>query len=358
MEYRKYFELPNVKWFCINDNSLLANSIDEVFRMDGIPLIKSNLALQEVKFNFPYFLITDLEGNTFLINQNLKDIDFLEKCVIKSAITRNILLVSKGGQTQLLDLNEKIFEKLLDYKIFKFIIFDQKLILYKNQKISFVEIFQKYLKWSFPLSSLCTDDTSTKEAKTPEVHQFIGVYEEKLWIRTNNGHFFALDFDSGKLLHHLKGVHVSEVYGKLDEYLGETDLYQFFFRNNYLLDSDRGVILGLGGDRFFEIDIKSKEPVSRIYSMLDQMKTHGLDPGNIGYNQVLHDNRLYFIAHEQARFGVINTHTKEIEFVSDTIIGNNLPGTRLNLKEIQVSDDKVYVLSSDGTLHIFENQNK
>ncbi len=59
--------------------------------------------------------------------------------------------------------------------------------------------------WTFPLSSIDTYKTSDKEVKIPEVQQFIGVYNEKVWVRTNNGHFFALDINSGKLFESPKG---------------------------------------------------------------------------------------------------------------------------------------------------------
>ena len=358
MKYRKYFKLPNVKWFCINNNSLLANSIDEVFSNDGIPLLKSDLSLQEIKFIFPYYFISDIEGNSFLINQNLIDIDFLEKCVIKGVFDKGSFIVSKNGQTQSFDLKGKILKPILDFKIFKFIILNQKLIFYKNENISFFDINQNYAVWSFPLTSLGTYETSDKEVKTQEVQQFIGVYNEKLWVRTNIGHFFALDINSGQLLHHLQGVSSYDLHGSIDEYLGETDLYQFFFRNNYILNTDRGVIIGLGGDRYFEIDINSEPPKSSIYGMMDQMKEFGIKPGNIGYNQVLKENKLYFITSDQGVFGIIDTITKKLIYVSDPIEIISKNGLPPQLREIQVSDDKVYVLASDNTLHIFEKENE
>ncbi len=136
------------------------------------------------------------------------------------------------------------------------------------------------------------------------------------------------------------------------------DVYHFFFRNNYILDTDRGVILGLGGDRYFEIDINSEPPKSSIYGMMDQMKEFGIKPGNIGYNQVLKENKLYFIAHEQGVFGIIDTITKKIIYVSDPIEISSKNGLPPQPREIQVSDDKVYVLASDNTLHIFEKENE
>lgn len=75
---------------------------------------------------------------------------------------------------------------------------------------------------------------------------------------------------------------------------------------------------------------------------------------NLPTENVRINDKLYFLAYEQGRFGILNTMTREIDYVSDPIGMGNRPDSFTQLKEIQASDDKVYVLANDRTLHVFQ----
>lgn len=74
------------------------------------------------------------------------------------------------------------------------------------------------------------------------------------------------------------------------------------------------------------------------------------DPEGIAFD----DNYIYFRDIEIATIGVLNRQTKQIEWyyrLYDTI-----PRTNVVINDIQVSDNKLYVLDTGGTLHIFERE--
>ncbi len=116
------------------------------------------------------------------------------------------------------------------------------------------------------------------------------------------------------------------------------------------------MIIGLAIDLLYLIDIQADKAVGTAYSMHEEFVKQSINRGNILNNTVLHNNNLYFIAYDQGVFGIIDTITKKIEYVSDPIEISSKNGFPPQLKEIQVSDDKVYVLASDNVLHIFEKE--
>lgn len=102
----------------------------------------------------------------------------------------------------------------------------------------------------------------------------------------------------------------------------------------------------------FEMDLNRDTPCVTQYDLQKQYQKYGINEQNIANDFVLKDNLLYFYAFNQLKFGILNIKTKEIIYISEPIIPENNKITQL--KDLQVSDNKVYILDSGNTLRIFE----
>ena len=67
---------------------------------------------------------------------------------------------------------------------------------------------------------------------------------------------------------------------------------------------------------------------------------------------------MYFYLAEKLRFGILDINTKEIIYVSEPIAVVERDDSFTRLRDLKVSENKVYILDSNHTLHIFEREEK
>lgn len=207
--------------------------------------------------------------------------------------------------------------------------------------------------WQFSLSSLGKfKNLYTNEEETIEVRQFIGVYNNILWLFLNKTGFIGLDITTGILKHHISKNNVLIGETAVTSYTENDNGRMSFFRSQYYLDEQKGKIIGLAVDMLFEMDLNRDTPCVTQYGLQKQYQKYGINEQNIANDFVLKDNLLYFYAFNQLKFGILNIKTKEIIYISEPIIPENNKITQL--KDLQVSDNKIYILDSGNTLHIFE----
>jgi hypothetical protein len=70
---------------------------------------------------------------------------------------------------------------------------------------------------------------------------------------------------------------------------------------------------------------------------------------------VLKENHLYFYNIHKLKFAVFDIHTKEVIYVSEKLA--TVQTKRREIKDLQVANNKVYVLDSTGDLYVFERDN-
>jgi len=116
------------------------------------------------------------------------------------------------------------------------------------------------------------------------------------------------------------------------------------------------VIFGLKADRFFEIDLNKESITPYLLGLQDKMEKAELNKNDISGDTFLQDNLLYFYLAEQLRFGILDINTKEIIYVSEPIAVVERDDCFTQLKDLKVSENKVYILDSNHTLHIFERE--
>lgn len=221
-----------------------------------------------------------------------------------------------------------------------------------NEFIQYGKFFVKFLNvdtsplWTFNLESLGAIVTDSNETKPIEVRQFIGVHENTLWLYLSCEWLLAIDINTGDQKTIIKSINRNNLVGDINEYLEEKDELRIL-NTKFTLDESKGLIHGLIYDKYYQIDLTEKLPIPKLFGLQAQFSEAGVNPGSIDRRYCLVKDVIYFAAYEQGRFGILNTQTKEIVYFSKQF-------TEHRLKDIQVADNKVYVLDHNNTLHIFE----
>ena len=333
--------ISNVDNFLIVDDKLYFSNGKEVIDERGHSILNSPLSLQFLNYKEPYFYIPDIYGNTYLIMG--KEVRFLKDIFIKKVISDSFLLVSKDKKTAILNIINNEFHYILNSRIFKFLEWKEKLFFKNKNTIQGIEIYTGQFLWEFPLSSLGKWKNSWDEERDFEVYKLIGIYNNILWAFIEIGGFIGLDIKTGELKYRISEYHMGK----------ESKL---FFRSDYYLDNERGKIFGLA-HIFIEIDLNQDPPFVTQYGLQEEFEKYNIKKANdTAEDFVVQDNLLYFYLAEQLRFGILDINTKEIIYVSEPIAVVERDDSFTRLRDLKVSENKVYILDSNHTLHIFERE--
>ncbi|WP_236013554.1 hypothetical protein [Capnocytophaga bilenii] len=315
------------------------------------------------------FYCSEWENNYKIFDENLE--------LIEEGKDKAFLYLSKEFlETYFLDEQQKIFiTALLDREenlmvlgeIDKFSIsFFQMgvyIYVYKKNKIyddvmsiRAFSIQKKEHLWEFSLASLGKGkDYSTDEEFDYEVEQIVGIYNNILWVYIERGGFIGLDIQTGELKHRILGIAKRNLLGKVDSYVDSEEFY-IFYRAKFILDDKKGIIIGLIADRFFEIDLNKEKITPMLYGMWDKMEKMNLKKYGVNGNTSLQGDLLYFYNDKELQFGILDINTKEIIYISEPIEVGERDDSFTRLRDLKVSENKVYILDSNHTLHIFERE--
>ena len=272
-----------------------------------------------------------------------KEVRFLKDIFIKKVISDSFLLVSKDKKTAILNIINNEFHYILNSRIFKFLEWKEKLFFKNKNTIQGIEIYTGQFLWEFPLSSLGKWKNSWDEERDFEVYKLIGIYNNILWAFIEIGGFIGLDIKTGELKYRISEYHMGK----------ESKL---FFRSDYYLDNERGKIFGLA-HIFIEIDLNQAPPFVTQYGLQEEFEKYNIKKANdTAEDFVVQDNLLYFYLAEQLRFGILEINTREIIYISEPIAVVERDDCFTQLKDLKVSENNVYILDSNHTLHIFERE--
>ena len=223
-----------------------------------------------------------------------------------------------------------------------------------KKKIACRKIDSDSILWEFSLASLGKwKNPYTDEEIDFQVRRLIGIYNNILWVFLNAEGFIGLDIETGELKYRIPEYH--QAIGKTST--SSYDHSKGFFRSDYLLNSEKGKILGLAVDVFIEIDLTQEPPFVTQYGLQEEFEKYNIKKANdTAGSYVVQDNLLYFYLAEQLRFGILDINTKEIIYISEPIAVVERDDSFTRLRDLKVSENKVYILDSNHTLHIFERE--
>ena len=283
-----------------------------------------------------------------------KEVRFLKDIFIKKVISDSFLLVSKDKKTAILNIINNEFHYILNSRIFKFLEWKEKLFFKNKNTIQGIEIYTGQFLWEFPLSSLGKwKNPYTDEEIDFQVRRLIGIYKNIFWVFLNAEGFIGLDIETGELKYRIPEYH--QAIGKTST--SSYDHSKGFFRSDYLLNSEKGKILGLAVDVFIEIDLTQEPPFVTQYGLQEEFEKYNIKKANdTAGSYVVQDNLLYFYLAEKLKFGILDINTKEIIYISEPIAVGERDDSFTRLRDLKVSENKVYILDSNHTLHIFERE--
>ena len=308
------------------------------------------------------FYCSEWENNYKVFNENLE--------LIEEGKDKGFLYLSKEYlEIDFLDEQQKRFiTALIDKKenlivlgnIDKFstYIFSNEYIyiyIYKKNKIyddvmsiRAFSIQEKEYLWEFSLASFGKWKNSWDEERFFEVYKLIGIYNNIFWAFIELGGFIGLDIKTGELKYRIPEYHKA---------IGKTICKgKNFFRSDYFLNSEKGKILGMAMDVFIEIDLTQEFPFVTQYGLQEEFEKYNIKGKDTSTKYAVKDNLLYFYLAEQRKFGILDINTKEIIYVSEPIAVVERDDSFTRLRDLKVSENKVYILDSNHTLHIFERE--
>ena len=352
MKYQNIENFPNIDSWKIIDNNCFFVS-DDVVKVTGKEVnIPISFPYWGIDFNPSFFnVFTNRSVNTFFNYQGK---------VINTFEERNFYYYFSDSSFIYYDRESKRLMyndlELLRGKMLSSYIFDELLFFEKENKIQTINFLSGQFLWEFPLASLGKGkDYSTDEEFDYEVEQFVGIYNNILWVYIERGGFIGLDIQTGELKHRILGIPKGNLLGKVDSYVDSEEFY-IFYRAKFILDDKKGIIIGLIADRFFEIDLNKEKVTPMLYGMWDKMEKMNLKKYGVNGNTSLQGDLLYFYNDKELQFGILDINTKEIIYVSEPIAVVERDDSFTRLRDLKVSENKVYILDSNHTLHIFERE--
>ena len=352
MKYQNIENFPNIDSWKIIDNNCFFVS-DDVVKVTGKEVnIPISFPYWGIDFNPSFFnVFTNRSVNTFFNYQGK---------VINTFEERNFYYYFSDSSFIYYDRVSKRLMyndlELLRGKMLSSYIFDDLLFFEKENKIQTINFLSGQFLWEFSLSSLGKGkDYNTDEEFDYEVEQFVGIYNNILWVYIERGGFIGLDIQTGELKHRILGIPKGNLLGKVDSYVDSEEFY-IFYRAKFILDDKKGVIIGLIADRFFEIDLNKEKITPMLYGMWDKMEKMNLKKYGVSGNTSLQGDLLYFYNDKELQFGILDINTKEIIYVSEPIAVVERDDSFTRLRDLKVSENKVYILDSNHTLHIFERE--
>ncbi|WP_227002870.1 hypothetical protein [Capnocytophaga endodontalis] len=304
------------------------------------------------------FYFSEWEDNYKIFDENLELIEEGKNRVFYKLSEFYIAYNRDGKKTILIDKKDNLIE--LEYidrssirafsneYIYIYIYIKSK--IYDDvMSIRAFSIQKKEHLWEFSLASFGKWKNSWDEENYFKVYKLMGIYNNIFWAFIEIGGFIGLDIETGELKYRIP---------EYDQAIGKTICKgKDFFRSDYFLNSEKGKILGMAMDIFIEIDLTQEPPFVTQYGLQEEFEKYNIKKANdTAGSYVVQDNLLYFYLAEKLKFGILDINTKEIIYISEPIAVVERDNSFTRLRDLKVSENKVYILDSNHTLHIFERE--
>ena len=295
-------------------------------------------------------LVEEGEDKVFLYLSN----DYLETQYSNEYLEDITAIIDKNENLIVLGNIDKFSTYIFSNEYIYIHIYKKSKIYDDGMSIRAFSIQKKKHLWEFPLSSLGKwKNPYTDEEIDFQVRRLIGIYNNIFWVFLNAEGFIGLDIETGELKYRIPEYH--QAIGKTST--SSYDHSKGFFRSDYLLNNEKGKILGLAVDVFIEIDLTQEPPFVTQYGLQEEFEKYNIKKANdTAGSYVVQDNLLYFYLAEKLKFGILDINTKEIIYISEPIAVGERDDSFTRLRDLKVSENKVYILDSNHTLHIFERE--
>ncbi len=185
------------------------------------------------------------------------------------------------------------------------------------------------------------------QEKEAHIRNIVGVWENILVVTMTHNEVITIDLKTGTILWETQDLLKKHLHK------GNAGKWRGYLQNCYI---ENGKLYELTSSIYYSIDLQTQ----RVEILWQDTREHE-------FVTVVHstytENYVYFTGSYNNRFqphllGVFNRQTRQIDWLHDMTLSvdPNL-GYVASLNQVpQVTDDKLYILDSGGTLHIFEKE--
>ncbi|KAF2517832.1 PQQ-binding-like beta-propeller repeat protein [Flavobacterium foetidum] len=172
------------------------------------------------------------------------------------------------------------------------------------------------------------------------IQKIIGIYDGVLWLSCSKA-LWGIDISNGKILY---------TYTKPTEIMNLSDIKLDFFRGyDGYIDGENKKIVGFEHETYYELDLTDLSLKYWIFTQeCNKIAAYAPHIGNKCYTKT----HIYFIDNINGKIVIFNRITKNFDWIY-TFPPESCTGI---LNDIQISKNKLYVLDTGGTLHIFEKE--
>ena len=344
MEYNFKTHFHKISNFKVSNNILLTIS------KEGIKINNEILLIDYNEFNVINFIDVDsfFYGNLQVLM--LENIDTKKKISLNptysyywDSIKQDKVLISNNRRT---DFNG---ERIADYYWYN--IKENKvdnLLFTDIPQIKIITNFAYFTSFkSIKSLSLLTGDyeweinleEELSKYKLDKIEKIIGVYNDILWVSCSNA-LWGIDNITGRIEH---------TFTKPTQIMHQSGALDFFRGYDGYIDEEKGKLIGFEHETYFELDLVDLSFKYWIFTKeCNEMFTFAPHIGKKCYTTT----HIYFIDNIYGKVILFNRATKKFDWIY-TFAPESCTGI---LNDIQITNHKLYVLDTGGTLHIFEKQ--
>lgn len=332
--YKLKEKVENIKSFAIDNRGKLLVSCDFKVRdyYSNKTLLESREDLLEIYFSRSNFYINSIYGKGIYFDNNLNPIEkdshinFIDYPYIITSKRKN-----EKKNTFIIDEEKRIEIELENYSTIFFI--SNGKYFRNNFEENSIEVFsfpqgQKILTYSLP--------NNLKQLK------FIDLLGDQLFVGFNNINILILDVCSGKLLNDYR---ILETYPDLSDYLEDNVAV------SYSINEEKNILVVLTRVALFHIDLFENQ-ILLIKDFINLPKEDRWEFKSAS----IKDDKIYFTGDYGGQYvfatraGIMSIETGEILWQEQLKDTGGLPNAP------QVTDDKLYVLSVNKQLYIFQKE--
>ncbi|MDJ1472540.1 hypothetical protein [Xanthocytophaga flava] len=214
----------------------------------------------------------------------------------------------------------------------------------KGQLLRSLSLINGEYEWEVDLSDYCSYIFAEKGEVMGSIRQVLGIWNDILWLYLESRRLLGILLSNGQIV---ANVEIEQTH---------PELTNAGFTNGYL-DEKQGLVCFLATRYYLEFDL-AKLQIHRIKNFTTG---HADTDWNFGMTHTFTEEYVYFTANQGRSsgftqlVGVLNRASLQVEWYQN--LGTDQQSRFWSLNQApQVSENKLYVLDSEGTLHIFERE--
>ncbi len=331
--------------YIVNGNKVIFINLTGDLKYVNIQNIESEFLIEEgiVTFleKFKNGLIYTKNKNSFIsIADKLQKFDSVAINVYDELVMFNA--ISQEKEKFILLYKNEVLKWALNFKNGSKRLLTEKYFLttsyLNNLELNAIDNENGDLIWSFDFLQFPTWLDYDGSEKPTELQKLLGVYEDGLYISLTSGKILVLDVITGK-----------QVALLINDKNKDQGYFNGHFSKVLELDEKSGMLIQLFNDRFTTINLKTYEVIERTVQEMSDQKLYNKD------NFVFDDEYIYFTEKYNKKIGAFNRSTLKLDWLTSLHQENlmNIQDEPYG-RQLKLHDNRLYVLDSHNTLHIFE----